>query len=671
MRVRHVFPSRRLFLLLLAFAIFFDLGGAGACRAQTSIAWEPPEVVDTRMTALSSTASECAVFLGGSWHLVYGRDGQIFRKMRSAEGWSAVEEVSTVPGAAANPHAELYGEQIVVVWEDDRTGTVEIWSRIWAAGAWSAESCLTPGAAASLAPALARYEDGGVVLLVWQEGTSDSQIFCRRYYGTWSASQQVSQSSGSATEPTAGGTGYSPDPVVVWTDDRLGTPRLFARVGQSPWWGPETELATPAGESRHPSLCSGARGGDVWAWYPILVFEHTAPGGVPEVWTTCGDGLAQVRRVSPDDGVPSVSPSAASFSMNHFTCFFWASLSVTPVITWTDLDGGRTHRVSAPPSCPAATDPSDSIAGSGITWAVTAAAPGTPRARLLSLWLEEGPDGPMLMARSGSMPGCEFYDVFDAPPLVLVPGAGHPTPLQVGGECDGVPLPDFPVQLEFSPQVESNLTWDPAQTHPVLHGVTDDQGWVTFTLRGGGCAPSGWVHLNCDDAWGNGIESWWGARSPDLNGDCTVGRDDIEAIEARLGTSDFCADFNGNGLVDSSDVAFARSVAGVRCTDPAGLDPGQSSDEPSMHVWPNPCRERVVLQVRGGVAWESVRVLDIQGRLVRSWTPDPRPVSATGPAPRLEWDLRDRESRPVPSGVYWILTRAAGRELRESVLVTR
>lgn len=671
MCVRQDFPRPRRLLLPFALAMFLGLWGGDVCRARSGVEWEAPEVVDTGMTTLSSTASECAVHLAGAWHLFYCRGGQIHRKVRSAEGWSAAELVSTIPGAASNPHAELYGDQILLVWEDDRTGTVEIWSRIWAAGAWSPESCLTPGAAPSLAPALARYEDGGMVLLVWQEGTSESQIVCRRYYGSWSAPQQVSQSSGSATDPTAGGTGYYGGFVVVWTDDRLGPSRLFARVGGSSWWEAETELAAPAGESGHPSLCSGPVGGDVWAWYPILVFEHTAPGGVSEVWTACGDGFAQIRRVSANDGVPSVSPSAASFSMNHLTCFFWPSITVTPVITWTDLDGGRTHRVSAPASCPAATDPSDLIADSGVTWAVTAAASGTPRAPLLSLWLEEGTDGPTLVARSGSMPGCEFYDVFDAPPLVLVPGAGHPTPLQVGGECDGVPLPDFPVQLEFSPQVESQLTWDPAQMHPVLHGVTDDQGWVTFNLRGGGCAPSGWVRLHCDDDWGNVIDSWWGARSPDLNGDCAVGRDDIAEIEARLGTSDFCADFNGSGLVDSSDVTFARRFAGARCTDPAGLDDEESPGEPSLHVWPNPCRERVVLQVRGGDASESVRILDIQGRLIRAWTPDQVSASATGSASRLDWDLRDREFRPVPSGVYWILTRAAGRELRESVLVTR
>ncbi len=93
--------------------------------------------------------------------------------------------------------------------------------------------------------------------------------------------------------------------------------------------------------------------------------------------------------------------------------------------------------------------------------------------------------------------------------------------------------------------------------------TTDASGEASLVVRGGGCSATGSVTLRGNGVW---INSWTGAKSPDVNGDCKVQADDLAYVMARVGTSDFCADLDGSGTVTTADVAIVEEALGSICS---------------------------------------------------------------------------------------------------------
>jgi hypothetical protein len=635
--------------------------------AQTAIQWGPPEAVDGNVLEVSTASSPASVYLGGTWHVFYAREGLIIHRARDAAGWSAPEPVSTSPGAARNPHAQRLNTSILVAWEDGHTGHPEIWSRVWTSGAWSAETCVTGDDVPSTAPALANYSNR--VMLVWEEGIDPTQIFSRSFLTTWSAPYQLSHSSGSASEPTICSWGSEDEVCVAWTDTRSGTPQIYYRTGIDSWWTSETRIANLPGAARHPSICNELSGIDVTFDEPVLAFEQTPPNGVAEIWAACGWGLDYLVQVSPDDGVPSVGPCATSFAWWEMECSLGFPATITKAfLAWTDLAADRTHRVLEAMYCPSANDPREAIASPGLGDVRVITEDASPSAPLLALWLEEVGGGPTLMSRVGSTPSCSYYRVVDAPPILLIPGGVPADSMRLVEQCSGSPLSGLAVNLFFPPALDAALTWAPLQPHPRVPAQSDDQGRVAFTLRGGGCSRQDLVYIFCSD--GNEFEVWPGAKSPDIDGDCAVRSDDVATIASRLGTHDFCADLDDSGLVDSTDVAFARSLVGSRCTDPADVLAPEDLGA-AIGVDPNPCREQAIVWLRGAAAVGTVGIFDVSGRLVRALGAPATAARGASQPRRLVWDLRDDHGRAVPSGMYWVTASGAEAPMRRSLLVVR
>jgi hypothetical protein len=86
---------------------------------------------------------------------------------------------------------------------------------------------------------------------------------------------------------------------------------------------------------------------------------------------------------------------------------------------------------------------------------------------------------------------------------------------------------------------------------------------------------------------------------------------------------------------------------------------------------PNPMSTQLQLdwQLPAGAAGKPVvlQILDPAGRLVRAWRPTPRASAEE----RIVWDGRDAAGHAVPTGLYSCRLRAAGVELRRSVLRIR
>ncbi len=225
--------------------------------------------------------------------------------------------------------------------------------------------------------------------------------------------------------------------------------------------------------------------------------------------------------------------------------------------------------------------------------------------------------------------------------------------------CASLPVPGVDVHLSFSSQLNQHLTWDPTQKHPDLYDYSDAQGRAIFVLRGGGCSQAGGATADCggDDY----LTQWSGAKSPDLNGDCIVGQDDVNAVKKAIGTNNFCADLDGNGIVDSADVAIVQALVGTHCSNITGVEASRGVGRVALRLDPNPCHGKAELLLTGVPAGRSAfRIFDVNGRLVRS-------IDSAGPS--AEWDLRDGQGRPVASGVYAVVAGSAGARVRGTLIV--
>jgi hypothetical protein len=127
--------------------------------------------------------------------------------------------------------------------------------------------------------------------------------------------------------------------VVDWADTRYGAAELYVRCGGWYSFGWEERLTQLPGECRHPSVRSEYNCGDGIMPYAIVVFEHTAPGGVAETWAVCGGpppwSMGNPRRVSPNAGLARAM--VAAFKNG------WNASHVDRMALWTEeIAGGPT-----------------------------------------------------------------------------------------------------------------------------------------------------------------------------------------------------------------------------------------------------------------------------------------------------------------------------------------
>jgi hypothetical protein len=235
------------------------------------------------------------------------------------------------------------------------------------------------------------------------------------------------------------------------------------------------------------------------------------------------------------------------------------------------------------------------------------------------------------------------------------------------------------VSLTLDPALDAALTWDPLQSRrETPREFTGADAMTITSVRGGGCSQAGDVGVAC-----GGITNVWvhGAKSPDVNGDCRVMEDDLAYVQPQIGTSDFCADLDGSGLVDDADVAVVEATLGDLCSSLAALpdSPGGRPDgEPGsgrkashglgVTLVPNPCRDAVAIRCDLPFAGSAgVRIVDVGGRLVRDLQ-----AGHLSPGPHtFVWDTRDTGDRRVPAGIYFADLHAGEQAARRCLLVVR
>jgi hypothetical protein len=158
--------------------------------------------------------------------------------------------------------------------------------------------------------------------------------------------------------------------------------------------------------------------------------------------------------------------------------------------------------------------------------------------------------------------------------------------------------------------------------------------------------------------------------SPDLDGECTVSVVDYAIFVLDNGTTACRSDFDGSGIVDTTDFNIFSAHFMEMCAPITGVvdQPAASLLAPVLEQnCPNPFspETRLAFHVAApGVA--TLRIHNAAGRLVRVLEKD----CASPGRYELAWDGRDSSGRRAATGVYFVrLETAEGSEVKRMVLM--
>lgn len=691
-------PSRlrRAALRLLAGSLgllgILALTGPGAVPARAAIPglqWGVPEIVDSGVGGLGASTSPSVARWNGAWFVTYARDGEIYARTRLSSGWLPAVRVSDGLGSASRP-VLCASEHLYVFWEDESRGHHEVQSRFWNGTSWSAPECVSDDGIPSRRPSATRDETQGGVCVVWEDSTASGFRARARWHvdGEWAEAVTITSSLSDAREPVVAQLEHQAGMRIVWSDARHGEAEIYTCTAYSPGLlSAEERLTYLSGACRRPTIHAERAWIGGWAFDHVAVcFEVRPAGAPPELYRLVYDQENwNLMPLTVVDGSPSTEPGIATFVYPRVTCESDLGTGLD-LVTWMEpVIAGRSRAILA--LLEGNTAHFDTLTTAALSPAFVAVEAMEPDAELLGLWIESYSGSPTLVARPGSLPGCERAEIQRGPALLIAPAGVPPTVIEVRNSCTGALMADQPLKIVFYPALDLELNWDPEQEHPYVHAITDAEGRATFAIRGGGCSQAGLATVSCEDDDSGDGPSWGGVRSPDIDGNCIVDLIDLAYVREREGTTDFCADLDGSGHVNDLDVAIVESTLGDHCSGVAGIDDdlgqepavpsGSSAPALSLQAWPNPARQGVRLEVaqRGPAREQStftalpgapaearrssasippsarIEIFDVGGRLVRSL-----PLFAQ---PATVWDLLDGRGQPVPSGVYLARLRGA------------
>ncbi len=371
------------------------------------IEWDPPEVVDREGLEVSTPAGTSIVYFAGDWHVVYQKPSSVVHCVRAGGAWSRVAEFS----GARSAHLAHHDDDLFVVYEADAFASTEVFVAQGDGTSWSAPECVSCDSPdPSSGPVVAGTDDGARrALVVWEDETASGSSIRGRLHddGSWDDVFDVSGTPGSAHVPSV--TDYPAFGwfTVVYEDLDGPLTQLFARtLSPDDGWGSIEQLTDLSGNCTSPSVHANFCCPDLAYPHFRTLFEFTPPDpeSVSEIWECNHSGTLLVGGavpVSPEDGVPSVSPNLDGF----FVDLGWPAFEWDWLGTWTDLPpGGEPVHTFAHSIGDLGFGDVMTLTPSGIRHvAVGGENPvSEPRARILVLWDESTPEGPFIMARHGT-----------------------------------------------------------------------------------------------------------------------------------------------------------------------------------------------------------------------------------------------------------------------------
>ncbi|MEZ4650706.1 MAG: hypothetical protein R3E97_18380 [Candidatus Eisenbacteria bacterium] len=679
--------------LASAFLIPLLIPSASAHAGLTEFEWSPPSALDTGAETVGDSGGRIAEFDfqdDGLWRLVYVKDGDIYLAEGNGSGWMAPVRITDDPAASRSPSIFSIGNRLHVVWEDERSGHSEVWATDYDGSTWNDAVCLSCDDAPSRKPAADGGPDEGDGLVVWEDEASPGvySIHASAYSGGgWGTPMPVSESTGNATDPTISQDQNFGIFGAVWVDDRHGATELYGRAFNGGFgWRSEIRITDLPGNCAHPRMAGSYCCYDNIDLVPLVVFEYDG-GAAVETWATYTFDWHdwQVFAVSEDDGTPSTDPRVAGVKYRPDTCE--AADSNISFVSWTDeLSGGDVRQLGRYEFEAGTLD--DPMTAGNIVANGLAARTRSPNAPVLEAWLT---DTGVLEAREGLEFNCLVHELRTNVDYLYVSPDGGANEVHLIETCRNEDVSGAPLRMWFFGGLETRFAIDPFQAMPFFD-TTDANGIAPFVFRGGGCvtqesAGDGVVVITCP--WilgGPAAVGYSQVKSPDIDGTCTVDAWDVEYVEDRIGSDDFCADLDGSGLVDAADVAIVQASLGAECARTAD-GPGENGQDPpitdpdqpfavgtvfadgNVLAVPNPGRSRfeVTFALRAGDA-ASVQIVDVTGRTVR----DLGVVQASrDQITPVVWNRQDGSGRAVAAGVYYAAVRrdSEARPRRATLIV--
>ena len=119
-------------------------------------------------------------------------------------------------------------------------------------------------------------------------------------------------------------------------------------------------------------------------------------------------------------------------------------------------------------------------------------------------------------------------------------------------DSQNMPMSGSPVRVIFSPDANDLIFWCDTQSHPVIEGITDYYGEVTFNIAAGGCFEGGNATIYIEaDPGAVALNAYERIGSTDLYstydelaGDGEVNLLDFVVFSAKFLTTDYCADYH-------------------------------------------------------------------------------------------------------------------------------
>jgi hypothetical protein len=220
---------------------------------------------DTRLTNNSAESWDPSVSVTGSAvHIVWidNRDGnyEIYYK-RSTDGgvsWGTDTRLTNFTGTSMRPSISSSGSVVHIVWHDNRDGNDEIYYKCSTDGgtSWGTDTRLTNNSASSTVPSLA--VSGQNVHVVWQENRDGNlEIYYNRSTDggvSWGTDTRLTNNSDTSMSPSIS---VSSSTVhVVWHDTRNGNYEIYYKRSTDGGisWQADTRLTNNSAQSYLPSL---------------------------------------------------------------------------------------------------------------------------------------------------------------------------------------------------------------------------------------------------------------------------------------------------------------------------------------------------------------------------------------------------------------------------------
>lgn len=152
---------------------------------------------------------------------------EVFYRKRDGTSWSSAVQISRDEGQSPirsdSPTLALDANQKPwAVWDDYRHGNSELYFSRWSGTEWTADERLTESAGSALEPSVV-VDGSGRVHVVWTDTRDEGvpEVYYKRWTGTtWSSDSRISPEDGKASMSPSIAADHHDSLHVVWTDAR-------------------------------------------------------------------------------------------------------------------------------------------------------------------------------------------------------------------------------------------------------------------------------------------------------------------------------------------------------------------------------------------------------------------------------------------------------------------